>query len=30
MLTLCGMAFVVGALLLLPLGRYPHFEPEVR
>jgi MFS family permease len=30
MLTLCGMAFLVGALLLLPLGRYPRFEPEAR
>ena len=26
MLTLCGGAFVVGALMLLPLGRYPKFE----
>jgi MFS family permease len=26
MLWLCGGAFVIGALLLLPLGRYPRFE----
>jgi len=26
MLTLCGSAFLAGALMLLPLGRYPKFE----
>jgi MFS family permease len=26
MLGVCGSAFLVGALLLLPLGRYPRFE----
>ena len=26
MLTLCGAAFLTGALMLLPLGRYPRFD----
>ena len=26
MLALCGMAFLAGALMLLPLGRYPKFD----
>lgn len=26
MLTLCGTAFLIGAALLLPLGRYPRFD----
>ncbi|MBQ1762237.1 MAG: MFS transporter, partial [Aquincola sp.] len=25
MLAVCGTAFIIGALLLLPLGRYPRF-----
>jgi MFS family permease len=25
---LCGAAFLVGALMLLPLGRYPRFDAE--
>ncbi len=28
MLALCGSAFLVGAALLLPLGRYPRFDRE--
>lgn len=27
-LTVCGVAFVTGALLLLPLGRYPQFDSQ--
>jgi hypothetical protein len=25
-LALCGSAFLIGALMLLPLGRYPRFD----
>lgn len=28
MLTICGSIFLIGPLLLLPLGRYPNFSPE--
>lgn len=28
MLTICGAIFLIGPLLLLPLGRYPKFSPE--
>jgi MFS family permease len=28
MLTICGLIFLIGPLLLLPLGRYPRFSPE--
>lgn len=28
MLALCGAAFLIGALLLLPLGRYPKFDQK--
>lgn len=28
MLTICGLIFLIGPLLLLPLGRYPQFSAE--
>jgi MFS family permease len=28
MLTICGAIFLIGPLLLLPLGRYPNFTPK--